>query len=179
VGPTGPAPVVDEARLRAIAFGAAGRLGLYVFGVTWLSGTDQPVLIDLNDWPASHPFALKRPRPSRRSPTPTPSAASLHDRARAPARDPRSGLPRLVRCRGGYLAPGTQSVALFTRLTMDHGEGALLYDADGNRYIDLLAGVGVASLGYAHPRYVAAMQRQLGRIHVGSFTRSIAPRWSG
>ncbi|HZE74553.1 MAG TPA: aminotransferase class III-fold pyridoxal phosphate-dependent enzyme, partial [Gemmatimonadales bacterium] len=69
-----------------------------------------------------------------------------------------------------YLAPGTQSVALFTRLTMDHGEGALLYDADGNRYIDLLAGVGVASLGYAHPRYVAAMQRQLGRIHVGSCT---------
>ena len=69
-----------------------------------------------------------------------------------------------------YLAPGTQSVALFTRLTMDHGEGALLYDADANRYIDLLAGVGVASLGYAHPRYVAAMQRQLSRLHVGSFT---------
>jgi 4-aminobutyrate aminotransferase / (S)-3-amino-2-methylpropionate transaminase / 5-aminovalerate transaminase len=69
-----------------------------------------------------------------------------------------------------YLAPGTQSVALFTRLTMDRGEGAFLYDLDGNRYTDLLAGVGVASLGYAHPRYVAAMQRQVARIHVGSFT---------
>jgi 4-aminobutyrate aminotransferase/(S)-3-amino-2-methylpropionate transaminase len=69
-----------------------------------------------------------------------------------------------------HLAPGTQSVALFTRLTMDRGEGALLYDVDGNRYIDLLAGVGVASLGYSHPRYVSAMQRQLARIHVGSFT---------
>jgi len=69
-----------------------------------------------------------------------------------------------------YLAPGTQSVAIFSRLTMDHGDGALLYDADGNCYIDLLAGVGVASLGYAHPRYVDAMQRQLSRIHVGSFT---------
>ena len=69
-----------------------------------------------------------------------------------------------------YLAPGTQSVALFTKLTMERGEGAVLYDADGNRYIDLLAGVGVASLGYAHPRYVAAMQRQVARIHVGSFT---------
>ncbi len=63
-----------------------------------------------------------------------------------------------------YLAPGTQSVALFSRLCLDHGEGALLYDLDGNRYIDLLAGVGVASLGYNHPRYVAAMQRQLGRV---------------
>ena len=69
-----------------------------------------------------------------------------------------------------YLAPGTQSVALFSHLSIDRGEGAVLYDVDGNRYIDLLAGVGVASLGYAHPKYVAAMQRQIARVHVGSFT---------
>jgi 4-aminobutyrate aminotransferase-like enzyme len=69
-----------------------------------------------------------------------------------------------------HLAPGTQSVALFSRLCIDRGEGAILYDVDGNRYIDLLAGVGVASLGYAHPKYVAAMQRQVARVHVGSFT---------
>jgi 4-aminobutyrate aminotransferase-like enzyme len=68
-----------------------------------------------------------------------------------------------------YLAPGTQSVALFSQLCIDRGAGALLYDVDGNRYIDLLAGVGVASLGYAHPKYVAALQRQVARIHVGSF----------
>ena len=68
-----------------------------------------------------------------------------------------------------YLAPGTQSVALFSQLCIDHGTGAVLYDPDGNRYIDLLAGVGVASLGYAHPKYVAALQRQVARIHVGSF----------
>src|SRR5256885_13824193 len=69
-----------------------------------------------------------------------------------------------------YLAPGTQSVALFSQLSIDRGEGALLYDVDGNRYVDLLAGVGVASIGYAHPKYVAAMQRQIARVHVGSFT---------
>jgi 4-aminobutyrate aminotransferase/(S)-3-amino-2-methylpropionate transaminase len=69
-----------------------------------------------------------------------------------------------------YLAPGTQSVALFSQLSIDRGEGAVLYDVDGNRYIDLLAGVGVASLGYAHPKYVAALQRQVARVHVGSFT---------
>jgi 4-aminobutyrate aminotransferase / (S)-3-amino-2-methylpropionate transaminase / 5-aminovalerate transaminase len=69
-----------------------------------------------------------------------------------------------------YLAPGTQSVALFSKLCMDRGEGAVLWDIDGNRYVDLLAGVGVASLGYAHPRYVAEMTRQLERVHVGSFT---------
>src|SRR5207244_1163262 len=66
--------------------------------------------------------------------------------------------------------PGTQSVALFSQLSIDRGEGALLYDVDGNRYVDLLAGVGVASIGYAHPKYVAAMQRQIARVHVGSFT---------
>ena len=69
-----------------------------------------------------------------------------------------------------YLAPGTQSVALFSQLCIDRGEGAILYDLDGNRYIDLLAGVGVASLGYAHPKYVAGLQRQIARVHVGSFT---------
>jgi 4-aminobutyrate aminotransferase / (S)-3-amino-2-methylpropionate transaminase / 5-aminovalerate transaminase len=69
-----------------------------------------------------------------------------------------------------HLAPGTQSVALFSQLAIDHGEGAVLYDVDGNRYVDLLAGVAVASIGYAHPKYVAAMQRQIARVHVGSFT---------
>ncbi len=69
-----------------------------------------------------------------------------------------------------HLAPGTQSVALFSQLCIDRGRGATLIDADGNEFIDLLAGVGVASLGYAHPKYVAAMQRQLERVHVGSFT---------
>jgi 4-aminobutyrate aminotransferase / (S)-3-amino-2-methylpropionate transaminase / 5-aminovalerate transaminase len=69
-----------------------------------------------------------------------------------------------------YLAPGTQSVALFSKLCIDRGEGAVLYDVDGKSYTDLLAGVGVASLGYAHPKFVAAMQRQVARVHVGSFT---------
>ena len=69
-----------------------------------------------------------------------------------------------------FLAPGTQSVALFSRLCIDRGEGVMLYDLDGRRYIDLLAGVGVASLGYAHPKFVAAMQRQVAKVHVGSFT---------
>jgi 4-aminobutyrate aminotransferase-like enzyme len=69
-----------------------------------------------------------------------------------------------------FLAPGTQSVALYSKLAIDRGEGAVLYDVDGNAYVDLLAGVGVAALGYAHPKYVAGMQRQIARVHVGSFT---------
>ena len=69
-----------------------------------------------------------------------------------------------------YMAPGTQSVALFSRIALDHGDGAVLYDVDGNRYIDQLAGEGDPSLGYNHPAYVAAMARQVGRVGVGRFT---------
>jgi 4-aminobutyrate aminotransferase-like enzyme len=69
-----------------------------------------------------------------------------------------------------FLAPGTQSVALFSKIAIDHGEGATLVDVDGRRYIDLLAGVGVASLGYAHPKFVAAIRDQVAKVHVGSFT---------
>ena len=68
-----------------------------------------------------------------------------------------------------FAAPGTQGVALFSRLALDRGEGAILWDRDGNRYIDLMAGICVASLGYGHPKYVDALQRQVARLHVGSF----------
>lgn len=68
-----------------------------------------------------------------------------------------------------FAAPGTQGVALFSRIALDRGEGAILWDRDGNRYIDLMAGICVASLGYGHPRYVSALQRQVARLHVGSF----------
>ena len=68
-----------------------------------------------------------------------------------------------------FAAPGTQGVALFSKLALDRGEGAILWDRDGNRYIDLMAGICVASLGYGHPKYVAALQKQIARLHVGSF----------
>ncbi len=94
-------------------------------------------------------------------------------RPTTPPTPPRAAGPRslaLFDAEAEFLAPGTQSVALFSKLCIDRGEGATLFDVDGKRYIDLLAGVGVASLGYAHPKFVAAVQKQVARIHVGSFT---------
>ena len=44
------------------------------------------------------------------------------------------------------------------------GEGARLWDCDGNEYLDFLCGISVTSLGHCHPRVVAAAGEQLGRL---------------
>ncbi|MGH6654926.1 MAG: acetylornithine transaminase [Actinocrinis sp.] len=50
------------------------------------------------------------------------------------------------------------------------GEGAQLWDADGNRYLDLFAGIAVNTLGHAHPLIVQAVTAQLTTLgHVGNF----------
>jgi 4-aminobutyrate aminotransferase-like enzyme len=69
-----------------------------------------------------------------------------------------------------FIAPGLQTIALLSQLAIDHGEGATLTDLDGKTYLDLNAGVSVASLGHAHPRYIAALTKQLEAVTVGSFT---------
>jgi acetylornithine/N-succinyldiaminopimelate aminotransferase len=49
------------------------------------------------------------------------------------------------------------------------GEGSLLWDADGNEYLDFLTGISVCSLGHCHPAVVAAVQEQAGRLmHVSN-----------
>lgn len=42
---------------------------------------------------------------------------------------------------------------------MDHGEGAHIWDVDGNEYLDFLAGIAVNALGYAHPEMGEGRQR--------------------
>ena len=46
------------------------------------------------------------------------------------------------------------------------GEGAYVWDADGKRYLDLLAGIAVNALGHAHPTLTAAISAQLGTLAV-------------
>lgn len=46
------------------------------------------------------------------------------------------------------------------------GEGAYLWDADGNRYLDALAGIAVASLGHANERLAEAIAHQARRLIV-------------
>lgn len=53
---------------------------------------------------------------------------------------------------------GRQDVA-FT-----HGKGCYLYDTEGNEYLDLVAGIAVNTLGYAHPDLVEALTEQVKRL---------------
>ena len=47
---------------------------------------------------------------------------------------------------------------------LSHGEGVWLWDEDGRKYLDGLAGIAVNTLGHAHPRLVAAIADQAGKL---------------
>ncbi|MEN6436295.1 MAG: acetyl ornithine aminotransferase family protein [Anaerolineaceae bacterium] len=52
---------------------------------------------------------------------------------------------------------------------MDHGKGSEVWDVDGNRFLDFMAGIAVASTGYSHPQVVKAIQDQAEKfIHISS-----------
>jgi acetylornithine/N-succinyldiaminopimelate aminotransferase len=54
---------------------------------------------------------------------------------------------------------------VFTRdLKIVRGAGAKVWDAQGNEYIDCVAGIAVASTGHCHPAVVAAICRQAGEL---------------
>ena len=54
-------------------------------------------------------------------------------------------------------------------LSFTHGKGCHLYDTAGNEYLDLVAGIAVNALGYAHPDWVEAVQAQVARmVHVSN-----------
>jgi predicted acetylornithine/succinylornithine family transaminase len=49
------------------------------------------------------------------------------------------------------------------------GDGVLLWDEQGNEYLDFLAGIGVLNVGHCHPRVVAAVQAQVAKLtHVSN-----------
>jgi predicted acetylornithine/succinylornithine family transaminase len=49
-------------------------------------------------------------------------------------------------------------------LVLARGKGCCVYDLEGHRYLDFIAGIGVNALGHAHPRIVAAIREQAGLL---------------
>ncbi|MBV0933155.1 aspartate aminotransferase family protein [Marinobacterium weihaiense] len=55
---------------------------------------------------------------------------------------------------------------VFNRLSVafERGEGAWLYDTDGNKYLDALCGIAVTGLGHAHPAVTRAISEQAAKL---------------
>jgi predicted acetylornithine/succinylornithine family transaminase len=69
-------------------------------------------------------------------------------------------LPSVVDLEKQYLL---QNYARFP-LVLHRGKGCYVYDTAGNRYLDLIAGIGVNALGYSHPRLTRVIREQAGLL---------------
>lgn len=55
-------------------------------------------------------------------------------------------------------------------ITLTKGKGCYVWDEDGNKYLDVLAGIAVNSLGHCHPKVVEAVRKQVGELmHISNF----------
>lgn len=54
-------------------------------------------------------------------------------------------------------------------VVIERGEGAMIQDVDGNRFLDWIGGVGVLNIGYSHPEVVEAVKNQAERYFHGMF----------
>ncbi|MGZ5129941.1 MAG: acetylornithine/succinylornithine family transaminase [Caldimonas sp.] len=63
-------------------------------------------------------------------------------------------------------APEPHVMKTYGRLpiALSHGRGCWLWDSEGRKYLDALAGIAVNTLGHAHPRLVAALHDQIGKL---------------
>ena len=63
------------------------------------------------------------------------------------------------------------------QIVLEKGEGVYLYDTEGKKYLDFAAGIAVCSLGYAHPKYTAALKEQIDSLtHTSNlfYSRAVA-----
>jgi len=70
--------------------------------------------------------------------------------------------------------PDDHLLAVYNRapLAFDHGRGARLYTAEGEEYLDCLAGIATTGLGHAHPKLVQALKDQGEKLwHVSNIFR--------
>lgn len=59
-------------------------------------------------------------------------------------------------------------------ITLEKGKGSTVWDIDGNKYIDAMAGIAVNSLGYKHPEITKAIKKQVDKlIHISNYFTSV------
>jgi 4-aminobutyrate aminotransferase/(S)-3-amino-2-methylpropionate transaminase len=69
-----------------------------------------------------------------------------------------------------HIALGVQNYAVTSGIVVDHAQGSAVTDVDGNVLLDFIGGIGVNAFGHSHPAIVRAIQQQVERASVGSFT---------
>ena len=75
------------------------------------------------------------------------------------------------------MAPGLQSIALYSQIAVDRAKGCVITDVDGREYLDFIAGIAVGSLGHGHPHYIKRLKEQLDKATFGSFTTETRARF--
>jgi len=78
--------------------------------------------------------------------------------------------PRSVELQARRERSVSRGAGTLANIYMDHGSGAILVDVDGNQLIDLGCGIGVTTIGHAHPDVAAAAAEQAGKLTHTLFT---------
>jgi 4-aminobutyrate aminotransferase len=55
-------------------------------------------------------------------------------------------------------------IGRYSPVTVDRGQGIYVWDTDGNQWMDFTSGIAVTNTGHCHPRVVAAIREQAGKI---------------
>ncbi len=61
-------------------------------------------------------------------------------------------------------SPHTMNTYGRVPIALSHGQGVRVWDVNGKRYLDALAGIAVNTLGHAHPKLVPALQDQIAKL---------------
>ena len=78
--------------------------------------------------------------------------------------------PRSVALQERRVASVSRGAGTLANIYMERGSGAILVDVDGNQLIDLGCGIGVTTIGHAHPAVAAAAAEQAAKLTHTLFT---------
>src|ERR1019366_8449232 len=67
--------------------------------------------------------------------------------------------------------------AAYTNLVLDRGLNAKVWDVDGKEYVDFAGGIGALNVGHCHPKVVAALREQAGKLLHTSFHVAAYPNY--
>lgn len=71
----------------------------------------------------------------------------------------------------------SSGTAAYTDVVIDHALNATIWDVDGKEYVDFAGGIGTINVGHCHPKVVAALREQAGKLLHTSFHVAAYPQY--